>query len=144
MTRMLRQTQAGFSLLEAIVALSILAMSAMALYGWLNSNLVLLKRVDDVYQSVQTVESALEWISIMDPHVQPEGEQEIAGALVRWRFVPMGSSLPAKDMQGNLSVNDAQLFRAEVEIWRDSKQLARFDVVQLGLQAQRDIEELVF
>lgn len=136
--------QGGFTLLEAIVALSILAMAAMALYGWLNSNLLLLKRVDEVYQSVEAVESALEWISVLDPYLQPDGEQEIAGALVTWRFVPVGGSVPAKDMHGNLSVNDAQLFRAEVEIRRGDKRLARFDVVQLGLQAKRRPEELIF
>lgn len=139
-----RCKQGGFTLLEAIVALSILAMAAMALYGWLNSNLLLLKRVDEVYQSVEAVESALEWVSVLDPYLQPDGEQEIAGALVTWRFVPMGGSLPAKDMHGNLSVNDAQLFRAEVEIHRGDKRLARFDVVQLGLQAKRSPEELIF
>lgn len=138
------KTQSGFSLLEAIVALSILAMAAMALYGWLNSNLLLLKRVDDVYQSVEAVESALEWISILDPYEQPSGEQEIAGTLVSWRFVPVGTSLPARDMHGNLSVNDAQLFRAEVIIRRGEKQLARFDMTQLGLQAKRQPQELVF
>lgn len=116
----------------------------MALYGWLNSNLLLLKRVDEVYQSVEAVESALEWISVLDPYLQPDGEQEIAGALVTWRFVPVGGSVPAKDMHGNLSVNDAQLFRAEVEIRRGDKRLARFDVVQLGLQAKRRPEELIF
>lgn len=139
-----RQTQTGFTLLEAIVALSVLAMAAMALYGWLNSNLLLLKRVDEVYQSVEAVESALEWVSILDPYSQPDGEQEIAGALVTWRFVPVGGSLPARDTYGNLSVNDAQLFRAEVEVHRGEKRLARFDVVQLGLQAKRRADELVF
>lgn len=139
-----RQAQTGFTLLEAIVALSVLAMAAMALYGWLNSNLLLLKRVDEVYQSVEAVESALEWVSILDPYAQPDGEQDIAGTLVSWRFVPLGSSLPARDMHGNLSVNDAQLFRAEVEIRRGDKRLARFDVVQLGLQAKRRADELVF
>lgn len=139
-----RQAQTGFTLLEAIVALSVLAMAAMALYGWLNSNLLLLKRVDEVYQSVEAVESALEWVSILDPYAQPDGEQDIAGTLVSWRFVPLGNSLPARDMHGNLSVNDAQLFRAEVEIRRGDKRLARFDVVQLGLQAKRRADELVF
>ncbi len=136
--------QRGFTLLEAIVALSVLAMSSMALYGWINSNLLLLKRVDDVYQSVEVVDSALEFISTLDPYLQPVGEQEIADTLVFWRFVPQGSSMIAKDMRGNVSVNDAQLFLAEVEIRRKEKILARFDVMQLGLQAKRTVEDVIF
>lgn len=136
--------QRGFTLLEAIVALSVLAMAAMALYGWLNSSLILLKRVDDVYQSIEAVESALEWVSALDPYQQVEGEQEIAGALMHWRFVPIGSPQGAHDMHGNLSVNDAQLFTAYITISRDGEQLASFELLQLGLQQQRSVEELIF
>lgn len=136
--------QRGFTLLEAIVALSVLAMAAMALYGWLNSSLILLKRVDDVYQSIEAVESALEWVSTLDPYQQVEGEQEIAGTLMHWRFVPIGSPQGANDMHGNLSVNDVQLFTAYITISRDGEQLASFELLQLGLQQQRSVEELIF
>lgn len=140
----LLRDQYGFSLLEAVVALAVLAMSAMALYGWLNSNLILLKRVDGVYQSAEVVESALEWISVLDPFADPSGEREIAGALVRWAAVPVGNSLQARDMNGNRSVNDAQLFRVQVEIHRGERRLAHFEVMQLGLQPRRQVEELIF
>lgn len=136
--------QRGFTLLEAIVALSVLAMAAMALYGWLNSSLILLKRVDDVYQSIEAVESALEWMSTLDPYEQSEGEQAIAGTLLHWRFVPIGSPQAANDMHGNLSVNDAQLFTAYITLSRDGQQLASFELVRLGLQQARNVEELVF
>lgn len=136
--------QRGFTLLEAIVALSVLAMAAMALYGWLNSSLILLKRVDDVYQSVEAVESALEWVGTLDPFQQPQGEQEMAGALLSWRFVPLGAANMAMDMHGNRSVNDAQLFTAYITISRDGEQLASFELVRLGLQQKRSVEELIF
>lgn len=136
--------QRGFTLLEAIVALSVLAMAAMALYGWLNSSLILLKRVDDVYQSIEAVESTLEWVSTLDPYEQSEGEQDIAGTSLHWRFVPVGSPQAANDMYGNLSVNDAQLFTAYITISRDGKPLASFELLQLGLQQQRSAQELVF
>lgn len=139
-----RVVQHGFTLLEAIVALSILAMSAMALYGWLNSNLLLLQRVDNVYQGLEAVDSALEWVTVLDPFEQPEGSQNVAGALVSWRFVPLGSSRPARDMNANLSVNDVQLFRLEVEVQRDEQRLARFETLQLGLQQKRTADQLIF
>lgn len=136
--------QRGFTLLEAIVALSVLAMTAMALYGWLNSSLVLLKRVDDVYQSIEAVESALDWVSTLDPYERSQGEQEMAGALVSWRFVPLGAAHLARDMHGNISVNDAQLFTAYISISRDGEQLANFELVRLGLQQKRNADELIF
>lgn len=142
--RYLQSAQDGFTLLEAIVAMAVLAMAGMALFGWLNSSLVLLKRVDDVYQSIETVESTLEWLQVLDPYQQPSGQQEVAGAVAFWRCTPQGTAVSANDMYGNLSVNDAQLFICQVEIFRDQQQLANFELVKLGFEAKRSVEELIF
>lgn len=143
-SRQSANTQRGFTLLEAIVALAVLAMAGMALFGWLNSSLVLLKRVDDVYQSIEAVESSLEWLQVLDPHQQPDGQQEIAGAVTLWRCAQQGAAAPANDMYGNLSVNDAQLFVCQIEIFRDQQRLASFELVKLGFEAKRGVEELIF
>lgn len=136
--------QQGFTLLEAIVAIAVLAMSAMALYAWLNSSLVILKRVDDVYQSVEAVESALEWVKVLDPIKQPQGEQEMAGATLAWRVEAKGAALAAKDMYSNPTVNDAQLFTVYIQIKRDDQVLANFEMAKLGFISKRSVEDLVF
>lgn len=136
--------QRGFTLLEAIVALAILATSALALYAWLNSSLIILKRVDDVYRTAAVVDSAIEWVAALDPYQQQKGSENIAGMQVQWQFIAINDPQKAYDMSGNLSVNDAQLFRAEI-IVRDQQQVvAQFEVVQLGLQAKRSANELIF
>lgn len=136
--------QRGFTLLEAIVALAILATSALALYAWLNSSLIILKRVDDVYRTAAVVESTIEWVATLDPYQQNKGSETIAGMQVQWQFIPVGNALPAYDMSGNLSVNDAQLFRAEIIVRDEQQVVAQFEVMQLGLQAKRSVNELVF
>lgn len=136
--------QRGFTLLEAIVALAILATSALALYAWLNSSLIILKRVDDVYRTAAVVESAIEWVATLDPYQQAKGSETIAGMQVQWQFTAVGNALPAYDMSGNLSVNDAQLFRAKIIIRDEQQVVAQFEVMQLGLQGQRSVHELVF
>ena len=145
MVRIIRSSgQRGFTLLEAIVALAILAVSALALYAWLNSSLIILKRVDDVYRTAAVVESTIEWVATLDPYVQTKGSETIAGMDVQWQFIPINDALPAYDMSGNLSVNDAQLFRAKI-IVRDGQQVvAEFEIAHLGLQAKRSAHELVF
>lgn len=136
--------QRGFTLLEAIVALAVLAMAGMALFGWLNSSLVLLKRVDDVYQSIEVVESGLEWLQVLDPHREPSGQLDIDDTLLRWHCKALGAALPANDMSGNLSVNDAQLFTCQVVFSRGDEQLVSFELLKLGLEPKRTIEELLF
>lgn len=136
--------QRGFTLLEAIVALAILATSALALYAWLNSSLIILKRVDDVYRTAAVVESTIEWVATLDPYQQAKGSETIAGMQVQWQFTPVGNVLPAYDMSGNLSVNDAQLFRAKIIVRDEQQVVAQFEVMQLGLQGKRSAHELVF
>lgn len=145
MVRIIRSSgQRGFTLLEAIVALAILAVSALALYAWLNSSLIILKRVDDVYRTAAVVESTIEWVATLDPYVQIKGSETIAGMDVQWQFIPINDALPAYDMSGNLSVNDAQLFRAKIIVRDEQQVVAQFEIVQLGLQGKRSTHELVF
>lgn len=145
MVRIIRSSgQRGFTLLEAIVALAILAVSALALYAWLNSSLIILKRVDDVYRTAAVVESTIEWVATLDPYQQQKGIENIGGMQVQWHFVPISDPQQAHDMSGNLSVNDAQLFRAEIIVRNQQKIVAQFEIVQLGLQVKRRIDELIF
>lgn len=136
--------QRGFTLLEAIVALAVLAVSALALYAWLNSSLIILKRVDDVYRTASVVDSTVEWVTTLDPYKQGKGSEEIAGMQVQWQFLPIDQPREAYDMSGNLSVNDIQLFRAVVVVRQEKKVIAQFEFVQLGLQGKRSIDELIF
>ena len=136
--------QRGFTLLEAIVALAVLAVSALALYAWLNSSLIILKRIDDVYRTATVVDSAVEWVATLDPYQHDKGSEEIAGMQVHWRFVPINQPRQTYDMSGNLSVNDIQLFRAEVVVYQEQAVVAQFDFVQIGLQAKRSVDELIF
>lgn len=136
--------QHGFTLLEAIVALAILAMSALALYAWLNSSLMILKRVDDVYRTAAVVDSTIEWVAALDPYKHQNGSEDIAGMQVQWQFVPINDPRKAYDMSGNLSVNDIQLFRAEITIRQEQQVVAQFELIRIGLQAKRGIDELIF
>lgn len=143
-TVIMNRQERGFTLLEAIVALAVLAVSALALYAWLNSSLIILKRIDDVYRTAAVVDSAVEWVTALDPYQQQQGSEEIAGMQVQWRFVPINQPRTAYDMSGNLSRNDIQLFRAEVVIYQEQTVIAQFDFVHLGLQAKRSVDELIF
>ena len=79
-----RQTAAGFSLLETVVALAIFAAGAMALYGLFNTNLIALGRSQATAEQLPTARNAIEVLSTVNPWHQNEGEFEVDGYQVAW------------------------------------------------------------
>ncbi len=74
----------GFGLLEAIVALVILASSGLALFAWIGQNLADVRRTEDVQARAALQLTALAMVSNINPFVQPKGERRVGAVVVRW------------------------------------------------------------
>ena len=139
-----RSTQGGFTLLEAIVALTILAGGATALYAWVNTNLITLQRVDAVSRTAHLVRSAAEYVAAIDPLRQPEGQESLGDATLYWRIGPAEYQAPAIGDEGYLSINDVSLMRAEVRIVREQLPVAEFSMWVLGVREARSLQDVLF
>lgn len=76
---------AGFTLLEAVVALAIFTTVGVALYGAFNTNLIALGRVQDVSRQLPTVHNAVEYLASVNPSQTPAGAVALDGFDVRWQ-----------------------------------------------------------
>jgi len=76
--------QRGFTLLEAIVAMTIFATSAISLYAWLNSMLIGTARFDALASETDDINNAVEYLQLVNPSEQPSGSLQIGGAEVSW------------------------------------------------------------
>ena len=86
-----RRKVVGFTLLEAIVALVIFTMGALALYGWLSTNVITLNRIRDRQQVEETLHSALDLIRRSIPMQVPTGKREVGDLEVSWTSAPLRS-----------------------------------------------------
>ena len=68
------ERQRGFSLLEAIVALAILASVGMALFAAMNQSLSMVARAEKVRERESALRNAVAWIQVVNPAQQPRGE----------------------------------------------------------------------
>ena len=75
---------AGFTLLEAIVAMAIFSAGGMALYGLFNTNLIGLGKAADITRREPAVRGAIEHLSSINIREQPAGRFEIGGFDVAW------------------------------------------------------------
>ncbi|QNN71390.1 PulJ/GspJ family protein [Thermomonas carbonis] len=75
---------AGFTLLEAIVALVILSIGALALYGWLSTNMIALERVRARQEQEIVARSSLDLVRRLNPMETPTGERRVDDLIVKW------------------------------------------------------------
>jgi len=81
----LRTRQAGFTLLEAIVALVLIGSAGLALFGWINGNIMALTRIHDVNARSEATANILEYMDRVNPMLTPEGAAPLGAYSIRWR-----------------------------------------------------------
>ena len=69
--------QRGFSLLEAIVALTILATAGLALFAAMNQSVQMVSRAEKSREADSALRNAMAWMETVNPAQTPEGEQKL-------------------------------------------------------------------
>lgn len=137
MSRAVRLRQRGFTLLEAIVALTIFSICAMALYAWLATNVNALVRVDARAAAVRDGRAALAALEPVNPMAEPAGTRELPGGLsVRWTSRQLDAR-PGMGPAGNTLMFDLALYELDVRLVRDGREEDRFAVRRAGWTTAR-------
>jgi general secretion pathway protein I len=134
------RTAAGFTLLEAIVAMTIFSMTALALYGWQSVNLRTLERLESHAARADHVRSALAVLEAVNPAQEPSGERRLGDKRVRWRAEPIEPMKTGRTFIGQPSLFDLGLYDVEVSLEEQGRTLASFHVRQVGYQQPRKTE----
>ncbi len=134
----------GFTLLEAVVAIAIFSMAATAVYAWVNTNLMALEKVNNVYQRSSAIDSAVAFISTVDIVSRPEGSAELADMRIEWQGVPTQYAADVLDPQNAPTINLAQLYSVTVTIYLSGMITYQFQTNVLGLKKIRNLEDLIF
>lgn len=79
------RAQLGFGLLEAIVALTVLAGAGLALFAWINQNLQTASRLQERELEARLQLQSVALLGALNPAQQPIGELQQAGLLLTWR-----------------------------------------------------------
>ena len=129
---MIRRTQAGFTLLEAIVALVVFTMGALALYGWLSTNIITLDRIRARQQMELTMHSALDLVRRTNPMETPDGQREVGNLRVSWSSVLLEPAKPNVVQSGRSGIFVVGLYQVSVRVSRNGQILQTFGVRQVG------------
>lgn len=141
MARRAPHGQTGFTLLEAIVALVIFSMGALALYSWLSANVIALARIRERQEAVALVSAALDSVRRINPMQTPRGHLKIGEVAFDWEAKPVEPSRNAVTQLGLPTIFQVGLFNVDVRITRDGKEVDRIQVRQLGYRQTAALEE---
>ncbi len=93
-------SQTGFSLLESLVAVTLIAaafLPLLALQGQLTRTVVAIERAET---NVKDMASALSYLRAMNPMKTPQGAEKIGDATLTWTARPVSDERPALDQGG--------------------------------------------
>ena len=112
---------AGFTLLEAIVALAIFAAGGMALYGLFNNNLVGLGKAAEVSRREPAVLAAVEHLSSINIREQPAGQLAMGGFDIAWSSSLVEPVRQAQSGTGFLGNFEVGLYDVDMELSRNGE-----------------------
>lgn len=140
MRRVTRGRQSGFTLLEAIVAMVIMATALLALYSWLSTSMLALNRAQAQTLALEDARIAMAVLDDLNPFVEPTGERRIEPLSVRWRSEPLTERRPGLSQVGFPTQFDFILYRVDVEVWRGETRTRDFSVRKAGWEITRPID----
>ena len=130
--------QSGFSLLEAIVALAILASVGMALFAAMNQSLGMVAKAERVRERESALRNVVAWMQIVNPTLQPEGEHELGELHLRWTSVPVEPPRDAATGNERAGLYRVGLYKVHVEVDRDGQPLAEIELRRVGYEQIRE------
>ena len=128
----------GFTLLEAIVALTIFSAGALTLYGLFNTNLIALQRVRDVTSHLPAAWRAVTHLSAIDPRHQPEGRVEFDDYSVVWSARLLEPVRQGQNGYGRMGHYEIGLYRVEFTLSEFDRSIGTYRLRLIGYEQVRE------
>ncbi len=131
---MTRSARAGFSLIEALIALTIAAITLTAIFELQQQMTRGQRRAADVMDQVTAQENALALIRDLNPMGQPQGSITLPeGDTIRWSATPKSAAQRNAGFPTGDGLFEVQLFAVTVEVERrNGRSPAPLTVDRLG------------
>lgn len=124
---------AGFGLLEAIVALTLIAATGLALFSWVDTSLAEASRLRERDAASSLQMAAVEFMGSVNPLAEPHGQRLFGQMNLSWDATAQGPEVPGMGFAGLPTTYRLQLFDAVVDVHdQRSGAATRFTLTLLG------------
>jgi prepilin-type N-terminal cleavage/methylation domain-containing protein len=122
---------AGFTLVETLVALVILAAALFAFYAFLASALNGAAGAERAGTAYDFRQNALALASVLNPMESPEGSFDLGSYRIRWRAVRIGAELQSSGFPSGKGRFKIALYRVLID-FPDESEFAGVEITKLG------------
>ena len=133
------RAERGFTLLEAMVALALIAGAGMALFAWINTSLQSLTRVQEVNARAEATVNVLEYMARINPMAAPEGVADLGVYSLAWKSTPVTPIRDGSNYPGGLSLFQLALFDTRVSVTKAAGSWFELSLRQVGYKKVREI-----
>lgn len=133
--------QAGFTLLEAIVAMVLISGVGMALFSWINQNISSLHRILESNARAEATTNILEYMGRINPMLTPEGSTDLGSYRLHWIAQPEGNPRDGKSAPFGVDLYQFALYDARVDVKRQNG-LPWFDI-KLRMLGYKKVRNLI-
>jgi general secretion pathway protein I len=134
-------SELGFTLIEVIVSLVLIASVGMALYSWINSSLGSLNRVKENTFHQEVTRNAMSFMQTINPMTQPSGESDVGFYNISWQSQLVGPPKVGSGLLGGTSLYELALYDTSVHVAFRQEEITAFDMRLVGY---RQIKEFTF
>jgi general secretion pathway protein I len=116
---------AGFTLLEAVVALTILGFVLLGAFTWVGNDLSALGKVRDLALEESAVQQAVAELEQVDLSAQPTGMLDWRGFRIGWRAELLAPVRQGRTATGAPGLYDITLYAVELDVASGARVLGR-------------------
>ena len=128
----MRRRSRGFTLLEAIVAMTILGFALLAAFGWIGNNINALTKVRELALEEAAVAEAIARLEDTDLARSPSGSLLWREFRIDWQAVLLEEPAPGRSTLGARGLHELGLYEVDLTVSRGTRQIAapRVRIVQ--------------
>ena len=132
--------QHGFTLIEAIVALVLIATTGMALFGWINSNIITLNRVQETNAENAATLNAVEYMHDINPMTTPEGQTDLGSYRLSWKAEASTEPRDGASYPYGIGLYQLGIYQTKITVQKPDGQFwFAFTLQQVGYKKVREI-----
>lgn len=132
----------GFSLLEAVVALAILAAAGLALFAAMSQAMQMVGRAEDARAADGALRNALAWVEQLNPMEAPSGERSFPPYILSWQSTLLEPARPSATGYLQPGLHEVGLYRMELSLLSGNTVIRELEVRRIGYRQVREPEML--
>ena len=118
----------------------LIATSGMALFSWINSNIITLNRIQEINAVNAATANALEYVTTINPMASPQGQADLGAYQLEWDSTTSTETRDGAGYPYSLSLFQLNLYQTKVTLKKPDGQVwFTFDVQQVGYKKVREL-----